>query len=571
MLGVESVTAVGVSLFDVLYSTSRLDPFVLKGIEHLHHSQHFENLGDLMGYMKSHIIDSESGTQAWRQMIHKYKGYTGEEQAFDRIAHSGISLKVPESGTNPDFDATVNGHHVDFAITDNPSYIQDKLDSDPNILVWTNREMADAFGDNSRVIVDPDLSSQDAFHATQDSMAGMSDLGDFMHHIPLITLVISATRNTIGVVRGDKDMSTAIEHTALDTAGVGFGVLLGGNAGMALGLALAPVTGGASAIIIPAVSTLLGSIIGSFTGKEITMWIKKRHLRSAIEDLSIISTSFRGVFMERYEMLTSGICNFYTLKKRRCGFARTEAQDWFRRIFFPSPLSKFYSMAISRLSHDWEETHEFYLTLKQKISNMEPKQGGLLLFAQGSAVLNGDPILVSAYGNVERAVKQVEAERRKLSGIPSNKCHFCEKDSSSGLIFKTEHWCAVCEMIGGGRIYLCENHRDSTIDFDLRHEHYGDPYDLCPHCSKWRVEAAAKVIAVKSANIEGRKIKQALEYIETRHRHKDAESAKWEICYNAHLRGANAILNFSCISHQENNEGETWTAKGNLALVEPTY
>jgi len=152
------------------------------------------------------------------------------------------------------------------------------------------------------------------------------------------------------------------------------------------------------------------------------------------------------------------------------------------------------------------------------------------------------------------------------------KCQFCKNDSRSGLIFKTEHWCAVCEMIGNGKIYLCKNHRNSTINFDLRHHNYGVKYELCPNCTQWRIDAAAKVIPVKSAHVGGHKIKQKLEFIETRHRHEDMDSAKWEICYNAHLHGANAILNFYCIPHQEsdgNYKYKTWTAKGDLAIIEP--
>ncbi len=151
------------------------------------------------------------------------------------------------------------------------------------------------------------------------------------------------------------------------------------------------------------------------------------------------------------------------------------------------------------------------------------------------------------------------------------KCHFCENDSRSGLIFKTEHWCAVCKMIGAGRMFLCKNHRNSTINFDLRHQNSGGKYDLCPGCTQWRIDAAAKVKTVKSSHVGGHKIKQKLEYLETRHRHKDMDSAKWEICYNAHLRGANAILNYYCISHQEsdgNYKYKTWTAKGDLAVIE---
>ena len=146
------------------------------------------------------------------------------------------------------------------------------------------------------------------------------------------------------------------------------------------------------------------------------------------------------------------------------------------------------------------------------------------------------------------------------------KCHFCDNDSSSGWIFKTEHWCAICEMTGGGkiylsnnavcemtdgRIYLCNNHRHSTLNFDLRHSTYGSVYDLCPNCYQWRIEAAAKVIIVRSAHISGHKLIKNLGFIETKHRHRDMDSSKWEICYNAHLREANGIVNLSFIPHRE--------------------
>lgn len=414
ILGIESIPAIGVSLFDVLYNTSKLDPFVLKGIEHLHHAHQFDNLDDVVDFMKNNIIKSEEGTRAWRDMVHKYKGYTGEEQGFDSIAHSGADIHVPESATNPDFDAIVNGDQVDFAITDHPSYVQAKLDSDPNVIVWTNREMGDAFGDNPRVVVDPDLSSQDAFHDTSDAMSGMTDLGDFIDHIPFITLAISATKNTIGVIKGNKAISTAVEHTALDTTGVGFGAFFGGKWGLALGLFFAPATGGASAIVIPTITTFIGTLMGIFSGRSITNWIKERHLRSAIKHLSSVSADFQMIFLQKYHELTSRLQNRYSLKKQRCSFARKESQSWFRRFFFPSPLAKFYSMAISRLSIEWRKTYNFYSELNNKISEVIPEQGGLILYAQGPEILIGDSSLLKEFKNVKKAIMQIEIEKRKL-------------------------------------------------------------------------------------------------------------------------------------------------------------
>jgi hypothetical protein len=364
--------------------------------------------------MKTNIIDSESGTEAWRNMIHKYKGYTGEQMAADHLEKAGHHVEWTNSGTTEGFDFHVDGQPIDVKTVDTAKDISDHLHNHPDIDVLANREMHAAFGDHSQVHIDPDLSSQDAFHATQDSISGINDLGDFIHHLPVITLAISATRNTIGVVKGNKGIGTAIEHTALDTAGVGFGSFFGAKAGLAIGLALAPATGGTSAIVIPAVTTLVGSIIGVFTGKGLTNWFKERHLRSALEQVAIVAALFQQIFLERFQELTTYIRTFYDQKKQRCRFARKETQGWFKRIFFPSPLSKFYAMAISRLSGDWKRTNEFYLELKQKISEVESKQGGLILYAQGSSILNAHPALLSAYGDVEKAVNRVEIEKRKL-------------------------------------------------------------------------------------------------------------------------------------------------------------
>lgn len=414
ILGVESIAAIGVSIFDVLYNTVKFDPFVLKGIEHLHHAQHFENLGDLVRFMKDNIINSNEGTNAWRQMIHKYKGFTGEQIAADHLEKAGHQVDWTNSGTTPGFDFKVDGNPVNVKTVDTAKEISNHFHRHPNIDVIANKEMSTAYGHNPQVHIDHHLSSQEAFHTTSDTFSGIHDLGNFMHHIPLITLTISATRNTVGVIKGTKNITTAIEHTTLDTAGVGFGGFYGGKAGLAIGLALAPVTGGTSAIVIPAVTTLVGSIIGVFTGKSLTNFFKERHLRTAIENLKAKSESFQKIFIERFNYFIKNIDSFYVQKINRCNFARKEMLGWFKRLFFPSPLVKFYAMAISRLSGDWKQTKNYYNELKNKISIVEPNQGGLILYAQGPSILNGDEILISLYQEVDNAIKNVEKEKLKL-------------------------------------------------------------------------------------------------------------------------------------------------------------
>lgn len=254
-LGVDGAVVTGVSMFDVLYNTMKMDPQALRGMEHLHHAQGFESLGDLMAFMKSDIIKSEPGEDAWRQMIHKYKGYTGEENVADNFRDQGRAVEVPESGTAEGLDIIVDGKQYNVKVTDNPRYIQEHLDRHPDIDVITNREMADAFRNNPRVLINSDLSVQEAFHSTADTFEGIADLGDGIDNIPFISLAFNVVKNSRKLYKGDLDLKTAAEHTVLDTAATGVGGLLGSKIGLGLGLVLAPVTGGLSTVFMP----ILGS------------------------------------------------------------------------------------------------------------------------------------------------------------------------------------------------------------------------------------------------------------------------------------------------------------------------
>lgn len=310
-LGIDGAAVAGVSVFDVLYNTVKLDPQTLEGISHLHHAQDFENLGELMSFLQDSIIKSGSGDEAWRQMVHKYKGYTGEEGAFDNLEGGGHNIEVPNSGTAEGMDVRVDGDPYNVKITDNPKYIQKHLDENPDIDVIANKEMAEAFKDNPRVLIDNDLSSQDVFHQTADTFEAASDIGDLVDSVPLISLAINTAKNGHKLYKGNVDLGTAVEHTILDTTGGGVGGWAGGKVGLAAGMALAPVTGGLSAVVIPAASTFIGGIIGIFTGKGITGWFKRRHLRSAMKQLESASSDFRDEFLQLYSTVLDIANSFF--------------------------------------------------------------------------------------------------------------------------------------------------------------------------------------------------------------------------------------------------------------------
>lgn len=413
-LGVDGALVTGVSAFDVLYNTMKMDPNALEGMNHLHHAQGFDNLGDLMDFMKSEIITSEPGEAAWQSMIDKYKGYTGEEYVVDSLREQGYDVEVPESGTAEGLDLIVDGKPFNVKVTNDPRYIQEHLDKHPDIDVITNQEMAAAFSDNPRVVILPDLSAQEVLDNTADTFEGIADLGDGIDSVPFISLAINAGKNFYKLHKGDIDLKTAAEHTAIDTAASGVGGWLGGTAGLGWGLALAPVTGGLSAIVLP----VLGSLAGIFTGKGISGWFKERHLRRALEELQSLATEFRDAFMELYNNVVGAMDSFFEQHLAVAAEGVSE-EGFFRRVMFPSAKTTFYRMASSELKTERKDWHRFYENLSDAVQGAEePSEGGLILFTncqqRGVEVLRNVEPLPEYYAAIEAQLEIIEKEERKL-------------------------------------------------------------------------------------------------------------------------------------------------------------
>lgn len=412
-IGLDGAVVAGVSLFDVFYNTMKLDPHALRGIAHLHHAENFEKLSDVIGFMKTEIIKSSDGQPVWRQMVHKYKGYTGEEVAFDNLAGSGPAIEVPTSGTAPGLDVVVDGKPYNVKVTDNPAYVQERLNKHPDIDVITNREMAEGFQDNPRVIIDPDLSSKEAFHATSETFEGIADLGDLIDNIPLITLAMKMAKNGRKVYRGDIGLVTAAEYVVVETVTLGAGGAIGGKVGLAIGLALAPVTGGLSAVAIPAAATLIGTLAGVFAGKGVGGWVKERHLRAAVQRLQTAAADFRNRFLELYSTVV-GAADSYFSERIVVAAEASAGEGLLKRILFPSFATTFYRMAVERLDTERRQSQGFYVNLHRALSSAEPSEGGMILFAQGVGAVSGVPPLPEHYGRIKQQLDIIEAEKRKL-------------------------------------------------------------------------------------------------------------------------------------------------------------
>ena len=418
-LGVDGAVVTGVSVLDVLYNTMKLNPQALRGMDHLHHAKDFQNLGELIDFIKSTIIKSEPGSEAWKQMIHTYKGHTGEKVIADYYSERGHNVETPESGTNEGWDLKIDGKLYNVKVTeDNPGYIRKHLDQHPDIDVIANREMADAFRDNPRVVINPNLFEEEVKKSTVETFEGMSALGDGIDSIPIVTLAINTGKNIYKVHKGDLDINTAAEHTVLDTTAVGGGGWAGGKLGLGLGLALAPVTGGTSAVIIPTVTSVLGTLIGVFTGKGISGWIKGRHLRRAVKGLQDLATTFRNKFLYLYQNVVKEMNSFYELRLITCRRQIAE-EGFFKRMVFPSAKTTFYRVASGKLKTECVELKGFYADLRKKVQDAEePSEGGMILFANcqqyGVEMLYDVGPLSDYYAKIEAQLEIVEVEERKL-------------------------------------------------------------------------------------------------------------------------------------------------------------
>lgn len=409
--GVEGVVATGISLFDALYNTTRMNPFTLEGIDHLHNAQEFSNFKDLSDFMKSSIIPDGATEKQWRQLVHKYKGYTGEEMVFDHLENDGVSIEIPESGTEEAVDLWLDGKPFNVKVRDNPAGIRRALDKHPDVDIITNTEMSDAFSDDPRVIIDQDISVQDVFHETSDTFEALDDIGDFIDQIPWITLCISSFRNIKSCKAGNKDAKTAIEHIACDTVAVGVGGWAGGEIGLQLGMALAPITAGIS---IP-VGAFLGSIAGILGGKYGIGFIKQRHLKRAVKLLKAKSAEFCNDFQSKFDILLKRSLRPFQKYRALLNSKLKVSELCIKRWLFPNISSKFYYMSRKKARKEMKAIEKWMNKIIVAIKEKEDYfEGGLLLFAYGEKVLVGDSELLSLRDKVAQAIELVEIEKRKL-------------------------------------------------------------------------------------------------------------------------------------------------------------
>ena len=262
---------VGVTTADAIYELSRIDPEVLDAIDQAHGSQAFGSYNDLV----NHIEDVASrGDAAVSGLVSQYKGYLGENLVAQHLRGGGHHVEMASTPNQEGWDAIVDGEKVQIKVGLDPDGVSDHLERYPGIPVVTVSEHAEQFADEPMVTAVTELSGESIHEATESTIAGVDGLDDVAFDFPIVTAVLSGTRNLRLVAEGHSDLGTALEYTAADTIGVGAGGAAGAKAGALVGGAvLGPVGSAAGAI--------LGGIGGAIFGRVGAQKYKQKALREA--------------------------------------------------------------------------------------------------------------------------------------------------------------------------------------------------------------------------------------------------------------------------------------------------
>ena len=71
-------------------------------------------------------------------------------------------------------------------------------------------------------------------------------------------------------------------------------------------------------------------------------------------------------------------------------------------------------MACSRFRQERRNVKKYYYDLRKKVLQAEESEGGLLIYAQGKEILNGDVSLLNEFEEIKISIENVEKEKKKL-------------------------------------------------------------------------------------------------------------------------------------------------------------
>ncbi|MCB9479339.1 MAG: hypothetical protein H6684_09355 [Deltaproteobacteria bacterium] len=271
LIGKEDAALAGLTIGDLLYDVSRVDPTVLEGIDFAR-AQDLADPFKLASYAQDRLQGVANGTDMGN--LNQLHGYVAERIAAQHLQSQGHEVEFPEDSNQAGFDLIVNGVRSQVKNLESPEGVYEHLERYPDIPVYVNADLAEEFADYENVIPIPTLIHAQVKEATQDSVDASIEILDF--EIPMIALTIATAKNTLALVRGKTDKTGAIHNILMDTAGGIAGGVAGAKAFALAGSVLGPygiVVGG-----------LVGTAVGANRGRRFASFLKANILCADEED-----------------------------------------------------------------------------------------------------------------------------------------------------------------------------------------------------------------------------------------------------------------------------------------------
>ena len=232
----ESTAAAGLSVGELLYTWSRIDPTVIKAVSFATPGASIDGRFDFIRYVTGHF-DSMSPTGQAHE-VSRLVGYVGEQRYFDLMTSHGHTVTRALTSNQPAWDFYVDHHPVNVKTYADVSTLHGTAAAHPGITYAVPSDATGHLMDNMDRV--SGLSHDQAvaeLHNAILSAKGDTAAAAFAHHLPIMTMGIAVFRGA-AAVRAGQQLGTAVHFGLIDVSlksagGIG-GALMMGAVGAAL-------------------------------------------------------------------------------------------------------------------------------------------------------------------------------------------------------------------------------------------------------------------------------------------------------------------------------------------------
>lgn len=257
-------TAGGLTIGDLIYDISRIDPNVLEATD-------FARTADLSNVFEySYFADriSDRSADAYQGSISNQQGYVAERYAAQQQQSMGKEVEIPEDPNQEGYDLLINGQKFQVKCHQDAAGIREHLEEHPDIPVLVNQGLAEEIGGHPDVYPVPGLEYEKVVETTESTLEAGDEMLDF--EVPFIAVAVASGRNLKAMIEGKTDTTSALVNAAFEVGGRTAGGVLGAKALAAAGLVFGPAGG--------VVGGLVGAAVGAREGKELARVVRREVL-----------------------------------------------------------------------------------------------------------------------------------------------------------------------------------------------------------------------------------------------------------------------------------------------------